>query len=154
MDGKIVSFLSNVAAQTCNVCGSTPSRMNDINYVLSRPVDQEAFKYFIPILHAWIRCLEYSSNVAYRLTIKHSNSRYTTEQKDEMAAQKARVKVQLETGLGLKVDRVKSGGFGNTNDGNMARRFFENPQTTAELTGNRSRNRHVFSCFYFYLSEN
>lgn len=35
---------------------------------------------------------------------------------------------------GLMVDFPKPG-FGNTNDGNTARRFFNDPQQTADITG-------------------
>lgn len=36
--------------------------------------------------------------------------------------------------MGLLVDVVKQGA-GNTNDGNTARRFFANPEATAQITG-------------------
>lgn len=36
--------------------------------------------------------------------------------------------------MGLKVDVVKQG-MGTTNDGNVSRRFFENPEITADITG-------------------
>ena len=36
--------------------------------------------------------------------------------------------------MGLLVDRPKPG-FSNTNDGNTARKFFQNPQMSAEITG-------------------
>lgn len=36
--------------------------------------------------------------------------------------------------MGLPVDIPKAG-FGNTNDGNTARRFFSNPETSSRITG-------------------
>lgn len=37
--------------------------------------------------------------------------------------------------MGLIVDKPKPGGSGNSNDGNTARRFFSNPETSSEITG-------------------
>ena len=44
------------------------------------------------------------------------------------------VQEKFWTYMGLKVDRVKQS-YGNTNDGNTARRIFDNPHLTAEITG-------------------
>lgn len=35
--------------------------------------------------------------------------------------------------MGLIVDKVKPGGFGNSDDGNLARAFFDNPALAAEI---------------------
>lgn len=37
--------------------------------------------------------------------------------------------------MSLLVDIPKQGGSGTTNDGNTARRFFEDPKTSSEITG-------------------
>lgn len=37
--------------------------------------------------------------------------------------------------MGLHVDKPRSGGVGNSNDGNTARRAFSNPQVFSEITG-------------------
>lgn len=55
--------------------------------------------------------------------------------------------------IGLIVDKPKQGG-GNTNDGNMARRFFKDPSKSAEITENENLIRRlgvilqVISCSY------
>ncbi|KAJ1521825.1 hypothetical protein ONE63_003460 [Megalurothrips usitatus] len=109
--------------------------MNKIGDLVKRPIKEGSLLYFISILHAWIRCLECCLHISYRLTIKHSYGAYSAEQKKKMNEQEKEVKENLKEGLGLHVDKVKPGGYGNTNDGNMSRRFFENPSRTAELTG-------------------
>ncbi|XP_065359380.1 uncharacterized protein LOC135953409 [Calliphora vicina] len=48
-----------------------------------------------------------------------------------MAANKAQIQKRLKLTLGINVDAVKQG-MGTSNDGNTARRFFENPTKIAE----------------------
>ena len=50
---------------------------------------------------------------------------------------KEEIQVNLKKKLGLDIDIVKVGS-GNTNDGNTARRFFENEEISAEIPGNNS----------------
>ena len=47
---------------------------------------------------------------------------------------KKEIQDKFKAKLGLDIDVVKDGS-GNTNDGNTARRFFENEFTTADKTG-------------------
>lgn len=47
---------------------------------------------------------------------------------------KKNIQNQFKTRTGLIMDQVKHG-FGNTNDGNTARRFFSNSDVAAEITG-------------------
>ena len=54
------------------------------------------------------------------------------------------VQTQFRSKLGLLVDRVKQG-VGTFNDGNTARRFFKNPNITAQITGVNENIIHRFS---------
>ena len=51
-----------------------------------------------------------------------------------MQKNKKEIQVQFKQRLGLDIDIVKVGS-GDTNDGNTARKFFENEEVTAEVTG-------------------
>lgn len=42
---------------------------------------------------------------------------------------------RFRTEMGLILDQPKTCGFGTSNDGNTARRFFSNPEKSAEITG-------------------
>jgi len=46
---------------------------------------------------------------------------------------KIRIQKEFKDKLGLLVDKPKPG-FGNSNDGNTARRFFQNSEISAEIT--------------------
>lgn len=91
----------------------------------------------ISILHAWIRVLELFLHVAYRLTVKKGYHEYKPAEREKISKEEKLIKEKLEQGLGLKVDRPnRSVGSGNTNDGNTARRFLQDPFWTAEVTSN------------------
>lgn len=50
------------------------------------------------------------------------------------AEKKTKVQRDLKTELGIMVDCVKQG-FGSTNDGNTARKFFEEIEIVSKVTG-------------------
>lgn len=56
------------------------------------------------------------------------------ELKKIVKTRKEDIQTQFKIKLGLIVDRPKPG-YGSSNDGNTARRFFENAATSAEITG-------------------
>ncbi|XP_065358674.1 uncharacterized protein LOC135952591 [Calliphora vicina] len=60
-----------------------------------------------------------------------------------MAANKAQIQKRLKLTLGINVDAVKQG-MGTSNDGNTARRFFENPAKTADVIGIKEELIHRF----------
>lgn len=60
--------------------------------------------------------------------------RVTEEYREEFSNNKKRIKNEFKTKTGLIIDQVKYG-FGNTNDGNTARRLFSNSAVAAEITG-------------------
>lgn len=55
------------------------------------------------------------------------------EDKRVVAETKSRIQKEFKEKTGLNIDQPKPG-FGNTNDGNTARRFFKNAQLSAEIT--------------------
>ena len=72
-------------------------------------------------------------HLSYKLGIKDWQAR-TQEDKQIISERKELIKQELKTKLSLPVDSPKQG-YGNNNDGNTARRFFENSQVSSEITG-------------------
>lgn len=72
-------------------------------------------------------------HIAYRLELKCWQVR-TPEQKIKFAERKKIIQQDFRRRLGLILD-VPKHGSGTSNDGNTARRFFENPKETAKITG-------------------
>lgn len=135
VDGKTISAYTGKSVQTCNICGATPKLMNDLPSIFSRPKDTNQYNFGISSLHAYIRCLEMFLSISYRLQILKWRV-YKTDKHDIEIFEKTKIKIQrqLREKTGLLVDFVKQG-YGSSNDGNTAARFFEEYPLVAEITG-------------------
>jgi hypothetical protein len=134
MDGKTCNVLTQTAStQSCNICKVTPKDINNLEKVLNRNCDVSAYKYGISILHAYLRCYEFLLHIAYKMEIKVWQGR-GTELKNKIKEKKKLITDLFYEKMGLVVDQPKQGG-GNSNDGNTARKFFDNPETVSLITG-------------------
>jgi hypothetical protein len=133
-DGKVINALTSTASsQSCNICSAKPSEMNNIKLIRSKPVNKEALFLGLSPLHCWIRCFEYVLHLGYKMKIKSFYAK-TSAQKESVKERKATIQRRFREELSLFVDMPKQG-FGNTNDGNTARRAFEKSNTFSEITG-------------------
>lgn len=133
VDGKICNTEMNVSSQKCYICGCTPKDMNDKTKLESKIDNPESYQYGLSPLHARIRSFECLLRIAYRLEVKKWQVR-STEDKEKVAERKKTIQEMFRDRMGLLVDAVKAG-YGTSNDGNTARRFFENPSESAAITG-------------------
>jgi hypothetical protein len=134
IDGKICNAISeNRSTQRCYICDATPKVMTDLTSIFSRKTKTEYFAFGISPLHTKIRTFECLLHIAYNLKFKKGVVR-TEEDRQTRASTKEAIQEDFRRKLGLMVDFVKQG-FGTTNDGNTARRFFEDPEQTARITG-------------------
>lgn len=137
IDGKVCNSLTETAsAQRCLVCGSTSKEFNNIDSMLKKDVEKDNLKFGISSLHAWIRFFEFILHLSYKLEIQKWQVRNPTpEVVAALAERKKAIKQGFKEKLFLNVDQPKPGGAGSTNDGNTARRAFENYEITAGITG-------------------
>lgn len=133
IDGKVFSVITESSTQKCGICGATPKCMNDINKVLERNITENHLNFGLSILHAWIRSFETLLHISYRLSVCKWQIRNETEKKIVEERKRVIIKIFKED-MGLLVDLPKQG-FGTTNDGNTARRFFQSPSIAADITG-------------------
>ncbi|XP_076660390.1 uncharacterized protein LOC143363727 [Halictus rubicundus] len=101
--------------------------------MIKKEVNEEYLHFGLSTLHAWIRFFECCLHVSYRLDIKKWQMR-TKKDKEIMENRKAIIQKGFRSQLGLVVDCPKPG-YGSSNDGNTARRFFHNPEVSATITG-------------------
>ena len=87
------------------------------------------------------RFLEAVLHVAYRLDIKSWQAR-TANQKASVESRKNAIQAEFKERTGLLVDFVKQGS-GSTNDGNTARRFFQDVKLTSQITGTSCTQKSV-----------
>lgn len=72
-------------------------------------------------------------HIAYKLEIRRWKVK-TLDDQQSVDRRKEEIQVKFKQQLGLIVDMPKPG-FGSSNDGNTARRFFSNSSVTAAITG-------------------
>lgn len=133
IDGKVRNALTgNKCTQKCYVCLSNQKEFNNIDLMLEKPCNILSYQFAIPVLHARIRFFEYLLHLAYKLEIKSWSAR-SQEHKEKVTKNKKRIQKEFKEQLGLIIDKPKAG-FGSSNDGNTARRFFENLDITAKIT--------------------
>jgi hypothetical protein len=97
------------------------------------------------VLHAWIRLFESLLHIAYKLEIR--SWRVTKIHKSQVEQNKHRIQEEFKEKLSLIIDQPKPG-FGNTNNGNVARKFFQNYEISAEIT---KVNEDLIRRFYIIL---
>lgn len=135
VDAKIKTYLSpNVRSNAaCYICMAKPSEMNNLEEVKKKSADDDLMELGLSSLHARINIMECLLHIAYKLDIKKWSARGESE-KAAVDARKKTIQARFKTELNLLIDVVKQG-YGTTNDGNTARRFFEFPEKTAAITG-------------------
>lgn len=134
VDGKVCNSLSQTSSAKCYICKANPKEMNDIEACLQKVVHKENYEFGLSPLHSYIRFFEYFIHVAYRLDLKKWQIR-STDEKNKFMDRKREIQSKFRSEMGLLVDRPRPGGSGTSNDGNTARRFFNNPGLAAKITG-------------------
>ena len=137
IDGKVKNAITETdSSMRCYICKSTSKQFNNIDLVLKQKVDANNLCFGISSLHAWIRIMEWFLHLAYKCgdEMEKKWQARSAEQKRKVAARKQQIQNDFKQLYGLRIDIPKAGS-GTTNDGNTARRFFENVSSTAEILG-------------------
>lgn len=134
IDGKVRNAITNTAsAQRCYLCNLTSKNFNNLQLVEQTKCDSSKLNFGISSLHAWIRFMEWMLHIAYKLN--DGTSKWQARSADEKKAvsdRKEEIQIKFKAALGLNIDMPKQG-FGSTNDGNTARRFFEDVALTGKI---------------------
>lgn len=132
VDGKVCNAATNTkSTMKCYICGATSKDFNDLSK--EKTVNPNTLQFALSILHARIRLFETLLHLSYKMDVKKWQIR-SREDKNSVQERKAIIQEDFRNKMGLKVDIPKAY-FGNTNDGNTSRRFFNNPELAAEITG-------------------
>lgn len=115
----------------CYIYGLTSQNFNSISKELS--INSEAIEFGLSVLHTRIRIFESILHLAYKLLLKKYREKRNEEEKELEIRTKKHIQERFRRETGLLVDMPKAN-FGNTNDGNTSRRFFENPELDADIT--------------------
>lgn len=132
IDGKVATIVSGTpSSATCSVCLLTPSKLNDLSLVKKKPIREQVLQLGLSVLHMWIRCMECLLHISYNLDFQKWSA--SGENKKLKEARKAQIQAEFRK-VGLQIDVVKQG-YGTSNDGNTARRFFRDYEKTASILG-------------------
>lgn len=151
VDGKVINTLTGSSSQICFICKCNPKNMNDLDQMDKFTIDEDNFKYGLSTLHAWIKFLECTLHIAYKLESAPTTKRITDEKKILISEKKKEIQSRLWEELGIKVDRVVQG-MGTSNTGNVARKFFKNPEKVSKITGVDVRLINRFSTILTVIS--
>lgn len=133
VDGKVCNAATDTKSTSkCYICGATSKSFNDLNK--RNDVSSEALEFGLSVLHARIRIFESILHLAYKLPVQKYRQKKTTDEKALETQRKSEIQVRFRNETGLLIDMPKAN-FGNTNDGNTSRRFFDNPELASEITG-------------------
>lgn len=135
VDGKVCNSLtSNSSTQKCYICKSGPKEFNDLELITKKfTTNTDTLDFGLSSLHAYIRFFEALLHIAYRTDFKTWQVRGENN-KTLFSAKKQYIISKFKSEMGLLVD-VPKPGFGSSNDGNTARRFFQNPELSSLITG-------------------
>lgn len=151
IDGKVCSALSqHQSSQTCYICGASPKDMNDPKRLDKKDPLEDMYSFGISPLHSWIRGFEFLLHLSYKLSIRKWQAR-TEADKLKVEQRKKDIQEKFRKSLGLLIDMPKSSA-GNTNDGNTARRFFEDPELSSSITGVDKEIIHRFKIIFQTLA--
>ena len=147
VDGKICNAATGTSStMRCYLCNLTIKDFNKLELVLQQNVNKTSLDFGLSTLHSWIRLFECPLHIAYKLPVKKWQTR-CKEEKELIAKRKKEIQQALKERLGLIIDKLKPG-FGNSNDGNTARRFFENSKISAEIT---NLDLHLIERFHIIM---
>ena len=133
-DGKVVNALTDTSStQSCNVCGAKPSEMNNLKVIRQKKPNQEALALGISSLHCLLRTFEFILHLGYKMDIKKFR-KSCSEDQISIETRKRSIQSRYKEEMSLVVDQPKQG-FGNTNDGNTARKAFDHAEMFADITG-------------------
>lgn len=133
VDGKVCNAATGTTSTSrCYICGKTSKDFNNLKD--KRKISKDATEFGLSILHARIRFFESILHLSYKLPVKKYRERKTDEEKQMELTKKKEIQTRFRNEIGLLVDMPKAN-FGNTNDGNTSRRFFEDPKLASDITG-------------------
>lgn len=135
LDVKTINTLTgNASTQTCYLCHSKPTEMNQLLSAKHQAIEENNLQYGLSSLHGWVKMMEYILHISYMLEVKQPTIRgLDAKQRAELAERKSLIQKKLAA-LGMPIDRVVLG-KGTSNTGNVARKFLRHYSEVSEITG-------------------
>jgi len=134
IDGKALNVITNTdSSLSCPIFKATPKTFNVLSNIGTEKFRPKSLDNLKHGMHAYPRLFELVLHIAYRNDIKKWQAR-SQEEKMSVASKKKYLQQELYQHMCLVVDFPKSGGAGNSNDGNTARRAFKRYEEFGAIT--------------------
>lgn len=137
IDGKVCQTISDIKSRSsCYICkpSTKPSSMNNLNEIKKKSIVSSFLELGVSPLHLYINTMECILHIAYKQSIKKWSPR-GIKNKEIIKKKKIEIQKGLKDELGINVDKPLPGSTGNTNTGNVARKFFKEYKITSKITG-------------------
>ncbi|XP_031780994.1 uncharacterized protein LOC116416450 [Nasonia vitripennis] len=121
--------------------------------MIERNIKSYSLKYGFSILHANIRFMELVLHISYRLALEVPVWRVPKVFEAVTNQKKKEIQDQLKSELSILVD-APTQGSGITNNGNTARKFFNNIDVVARITGFNEHLLYRFKVILAVISSN
>lgn len=134
IDQKVLNHIMDVSSQCCPICGSTPTEFMDMTNFDTQKFQpyNDGLDFGISPLHAWLNVFNHLLRLADHKPIEQHRA-CGHENKQMCKLRKQEIQRDLYQEFGIKVGIPNSNGAGNSNNGNCARRAFENPREFARI---------------------
>jgi hypothetical protein len=137
VDGKVVSLITRINSSRCSLCGKGRKDLRRKECTFD-PIF-ENLQFGCSILHFGIRVFETLLKIGYKKEMKQFTAQEARVDsigfKEKVDKGKELVQKRFKDEQGLIVDKARTGGLGSTNTGNVARRAFSAPVSTADICG-------------------
>jgi hypothetical protein len=137
VDGKVVSDITGISSACCPQCGKGRNDLRNKDAIFE-PIHKN-LQFGCSILHFGLRTFELLLKIGYKqkdkVFLAHEAKIDAQVLRDRINKSELQVKKRFRDELGLIVDKARSGGFGSTNTGNVARKAFANPVITSSIVG-------------------
>ena len=142
LDGQAVNHVNGTkGTRNCYICGQ--SGQSFLDNMKPTNISSEKFKFGLKPLHSMLRIVDKLLKIAYNNSIFKFKAREVPKsvfnwmnEQNKLIIQttKQNIHIKFYNILKLDVDRPRPG-FGSTNDGNMAKKIFENFSISANILG-------------------
>lgn len=134
VDGKVVNIWAKGSSVRCPFCKATPKDM--ANYSRQFEADPELLSELsASILHFLLRVFELLCKIGFRQDFKVWMVRKNNKRHKRLFERRKKQIIAAFKAKGLNIFQPRDGGRGTSNDGNTAKRAFEDPQFFADQVG-------------------
>lgn len=141
IDGKVLSVITNTASTLrCWICKATSKQFNNLTDIKRRfKPEPGTLMHGMSVLHLWIRAFEHLLHLSYRRDFCEWQLR-GTDRKAKALQRKLELQTAFLEKMNIRVAFPSTKGTGNSNNGNVCRVAFSDPDKLADILQLKEKN--------------